>query len=218
MVRILSTALSGAAESGLQREGLPFWILWLLLCVILLLVTFIFLRDKDLRQRLSLSLYGPRRRWNRITLQARLNRERKKRATLFRDLGRTARSLKHRPKGPSGLFKRLNELDQKLGLSQAEMQKVSSRMEALQAAVKPRRRRGPAAEKAIKLVKRELQKILRDIAGQERHRDSLLEELGMLVKQERTTRREFLPLYAQIDLAEETIDEMQGLIDGLRKK
>lgn len=218
MLRILSSALSEAADSGLQREGLPYWILWLLLCVILLLITFIFLRDKDLRQRLSLSLYGPRRRWNRITLQARLNRERKRRAALFQDLGRTARSLKFRPKKSSGPVKRLEELEQKLGLSRGEMQKVSSRMEALQAAVKPRRRRGPAAEKAIKVEKRELQKILRDISSLERHQTSVLEELGMLVKQERAGRQEFLPLYAQIDLAEETIGEMQGIIDSLRKK
>lgn len=218
MVRTLSNALSGAADSGLQREGLPFWILWLLLCVILLLVTFIFLRDKDLRQRLSLSLYGPRRRWNRITLQARLNKERKKRATLFRDLGRAARSLEFQPNGSSSLVKRLNELDQKMGQSRGEMQKVSSRMEALQAAVKPGRRRGSAAEKAIKVVKLELKRILRDITALERHQDSLLEELGVLVKRVRAGRREFLPLYAQIDLAEETIGEMQSLMDGLRKK
>jgi chromosome segregation ATPase len=218
MLRVLSGAISGAADSGLQREGLPYWILWLLLCVILLLVTFIFLRDKDLRQRLSLSLYGPRRRWNRITLQARLNKERKKRAALFQDLGRAARSLKFRPKKSSGLVKRLEELEQKLGSSRGEMQKVSSRMESLQAAVKPRRRKGLAAEKAIKVEKRDLQKILKDISSLERHQNSVLEEMGMMVKQERAARDEFLPLYAQIDLAEETIQEMQGIIDSLRKK
>jgi chromosome segregation ATPase len=218
MLHVISGALSGAADSGLQREGLPFWILWLLLSVILLLVFFIFLRDKDLRQRLSLSLYGPRRRWNRITLQARLNKERKKRAVLFRDLGRTARSLKFRPKRSSGLVKRLEELELKLGQSRENMQKVSSRMEALQAAVKPRRRRGLAAEKAIKAEKRELQKVLKDIASLERHQNSVLEELGTLVRQERAGRPEFLPLYAQIDLAEETIQEMQGIIDSLKKK
>jgi len=218
MLRVLSGALSGAADSGLPREGLPYWILWLLLCVIFLLVTFIFLRDKDLRQRLSLSLYGPRRRWNRITLQARLNKERKKRAALFQDLGRTARSIEFRPKKSSGLVKRLEELEQKLGLSRGEMQRVSSRMESLQAAVKPRRRKGLAAEKAIKVEKRDLQKILKDISSLDRHQNSVLEELGMMVKQERAARNEFLPLYAQIDLAEETIQEMQPIVDSLRKK
>jgi len=218
MFNVLSGALSEASDPGLQREGMPYWILWLLLCVILLLVTFIFLRDKDLRQRLSLSLYGPRRRWNRITLQARLNKERKRRAALFQDLGRTARSLKFRPKKSSGLIKRLAELEQKLGLSRGEMQKVSSRMESLQAAVKPRRRKGLAAEKAVKVEKQELQKILRDISSLERHQNSVLEELGTMVKQERAGRQEFLPLYAQIDMAEETIQEMQSVIDSLRKK
>jgi len=218
MLHVLSGVLPGAADSGLQREGLPYWILWLLLCVIFLLITFIFLRDKDLRRRLSLSLYGPRRRWNRITLQARLNKERKKRAALFQELGRTARLLKFRPKKSSGLAKRLEELEQKLGLSQGEMQKVSSRMESLQAAVKPRRRKGLTAEKAIKVEKRDLQNILRDVSLLERHRNSVLEELGMMVKQERAARDAFLPLYAQIDMAEETIQEMQGIIDSLKSQ
>ncbi len=44
-----------------SQEGLPYWILWFLLCIILLLLAFIFLRDKDLRQRLNRFLFGAKK-------------------------------------------------------------------------------------------------------------------------------------------------------------
>ena len=71
-------------------EGLPFWLLWFLLCVILLLVAFIFLRDKDLRRRISSFLSGARRHMIRLRLQAKLKREKEKKAALWRELGKLA--------------------------------------------------------------------------------------------------------------------------------
>jgi len=44
------------------REGVPYWILWFLLCIILLLLTFIFLRDKNLRQRLNSFFFGAKKK------------------------------------------------------------------------------------------------------------------------------------------------------------
>ena len=55
-------------------EGLPFWTLWFLLLVILLLVVFIFLRDKDLRRRISAFLSGARRHMTRLRIQAKMKR------------------------------------------------------------------------------------------------------------------------------------------------
>ena len=210
--------IAGGVEAGIQREGLPYWILWFLLCIILLLVAFIFLRDKDLRQRLSLSLYGPRQRLNRLALQARLGREQRKRSALLEDLGRTARDHKFRPKNSSGLLNRLAELEDKLSLGRKDVRRVSAKMESLQASVKPARRKGPAAGKSIKIERKKLQKILAELTPLERQQDLLLQELGHLVLAERPGREAFLPLYAQIGLADEAIAEIRGNIDSQGKK
>ncbi|MCX6569774.1 MAG: hypothetical protein NT147_12120 [Candidatus Aminicenantes bacterium] len=71
-------------------QGLPFWMLWLLLCVILLLIVFIFLRDKDLRRRISAFLSGARRHMIRLRLQVKLKKEKEKKAALWRELGKLA--------------------------------------------------------------------------------------------------------------------------------
>jgi len=67
---------------------MPYGILWLLLCIILLLVAFIFLRDKDLRRRLSLFLFGAKKKLIKIRLQARLKRENRKKSEITKGLGK----------------------------------------------------------------------------------------------------------------------------------
>ena len=69
-------------------RGLPYWLFWFLLCVILLLLATIFLRDKDLRRRMSAFLSGTRRRMLSLRLQTKLNHEKEKKAALWRELGR----------------------------------------------------------------------------------------------------------------------------------
>jgi chromosome segregation ATPase len=71
-----------------SNEGLPYWIFWLLLCFILLLVIFIFLRDKDLRRRLSLFLFGAKKKLIKIRLQARLKREYRRKSEIFKNMGK----------------------------------------------------------------------------------------------------------------------------------
>ena len=81
--------LPAQAAAGVP-EGLPFWLLWFLLCVILLLVVFIFLRDKDLRRRISSFLSGARRHMSRLRIQVRLKKQKERKAALWRELGRVA--------------------------------------------------------------------------------------------------------------------------------
>jgi chromosome segregation ATPase len=68
-------------------EGLPYWTFWLLLCIIMLLVVFIFLRDKDLRQRINLFFFGAKKKLIKLRLQARLKRECRKKDDLILSLG-----------------------------------------------------------------------------------------------------------------------------------
>lgn len=70
-----------------SQEGLPYWTLWFLLCIILLLLAFIFLRDKDLRQRLNRFLFGAKKKLIRLRLQARLKMAKRKKGELHRELG-----------------------------------------------------------------------------------------------------------------------------------
>jgi len=70
-----------------SQEGLPYWTLWFFLCIILLLLAFIFLRDKDLRQRLNRFLFGAKKKLIRLRLQARLKMAKRKKNELHRELG-----------------------------------------------------------------------------------------------------------------------------------
>jgi len=69
------------------REGVPYWILWFLLCIILLLITFIFLRDKNLRQRLNSFFFVAKRKLIKLRIQARLKKENTRLSELYKGLG-----------------------------------------------------------------------------------------------------------------------------------
>jgi uncharacterized phage infection (PIP) family protein YhgE len=85
---LLANIFSKQAPPPGSNEGLPYWTFWLLLCVILLLITFIFLRDKDLRRRINLFLFGAKKKLMKLRLQARLKRECRKKDDLTRSLGK----------------------------------------------------------------------------------------------------------------------------------
>ncbi len=122
---VQATPPAGAAE------GLPFWMLWLLLCVILLLVAFIFLRDKDLRRRISAFLSGARRHMTRLRIQAKLKREREKKTALWRELGKQAWNEDIRADCIGDQCARLAGLDEEIGRHQKTWHDVYSRIEVL---------------------------------------------------------------------------------------
>jgi chromosome segregation ATPase len=112
-------------------EGLPFWMLWLLLCVILLLVAFIFLRDKDLRRRVSAFLSGARRHMTRLRIQAKLKKEREKKTALWRELGKQAWNEDIQADCISEPCAKLAGLDDEIGRHQKTWHDVYSRIEDL---------------------------------------------------------------------------------------
>ncbi len=112
-------------------EGLPFWLLWLLLCVILLLVAFIFLHDKDLRRRVSAFLSGARRHMLRLRIQARLKKEREKKAALWRELGKQAWNEDVQASCIGEECAKLSVLDQEIAHHQKTWHDVYSRIEVL---------------------------------------------------------------------------------------
>ncbi len=111
--------------------GLPYWLFWFLLCVILLLLATIFLRDKDLRRRMSAFLSGTRRRMLRLRLQTRLGREKEKKAALWRELGRRAWSEEVAATCVAGECRKLAGLEEEMHALQMAWHEVYSRIEAL---------------------------------------------------------------------------------------
>jgi len=207
---------SSSAESALQRAGLPYWILYLLLSVILLLLAFIFLRDKERRQRLSLSLIKPRQRFDLIALQARQAREKKKRAALLQELALTARHNKVKPKKASEVWRKLGDLEGRLQSARSELKKASARMAVLRRKGRGGRRL-PPEERAVRTVKIGLRKTLKDIASLERLQKPLLEDLGNIIRDSRAEHEAFVPIHVQLDLVEESIANFPAAIDRLKK-
>jgi hypothetical protein len=123
--------LSQQASEELQREGLPYWIFWLLLCIILLLVAFIFLRDKDLRQRLNAFLSGAKRRMKRTQLQIRLNKEKRKKADLVRGLGKRVWEEKIQNEKFLATFKELERLESQESGCQSDLKDILAKIMTL---------------------------------------------------------------------------------------
>lgn len=83
----LSSHLGLLSTPELQKGGLPFWVFYLLLSIILLLIFINFLQKKDLRQKLSYVLASPRRRFSRLRIQVLLRKEEDKKSELLKRLG-----------------------------------------------------------------------------------------------------------------------------------
>jgi chromosome segregation ATPase len=132
MIGLLITGQPGTALPPPDAaEGLPFWLLWFLLCVILLLLVFIFLRDKDLRRRISVFLSGARRHMIRLRLQAKLKKEKAKKAALWRELGKLAWSEDVRATCIDDECRKLAGLEEEIGRHQKTWHDVYSRVETL---------------------------------------------------------------------------------------
>ncbi|HPW16960.1 MAG TPA: hypothetical protein PLP83_01120 [Candidatus Aminicenantes bacterium] len=123
--------LTAQAPAASAAEGLPYWLLWALLCVILLLLAFIFLRDKDLRRRVSSFLSGARRHMARLRLQVRLKKEKERKTSLWRELGKLAWSEEVREPCLEAECAKLSGLEEDIGRHQKTWHEVYSRIEAL---------------------------------------------------------------------------------------
>lgn len=118
--------------SPIPREGLPYWTLWFLLCIIALLTFFIFLRDKSMRQRLNLFFSRAKRRLIKIRLQARLKRENRKKEELLRELGQNARKENVSVEKSEKIVKELKSLEAKENTSQKDLEDAEMKIDNLE--------------------------------------------------------------------------------------
>lgn len=118
-------------EPLVPKEGLPFWIFWLLLYIILLLITFIFLRNKSLRQRLNLFFSRAKRKFVKTRLQSRLKKEKLRKEELLKELGKEAWKKGIRIEESKKVDKDLKSLEENASTSQKELEEMDSKIEML---------------------------------------------------------------------------------------
>ena len=127
----LAPQQAAQAAPEILQKGLPYWLFYFLVCVILLLLVAIFLRDKNLRHRLSAFLSGAKRRMLQLRLEAKYKREKEKKALLWKELGQKAWSENVRDACVEDECEKLAELDREMHLQQIAWHDVYSKIEAL---------------------------------------------------------------------------------------
>lgn len=110
------------------REGLPYWIFWLLLSIIVLLMAFIFLRDKDLRRRLDLFFARIKKKLTVIRLHSLLKKEGQKQESFFTEIGQKAWDEKIRIESGDSLFHELAALEEKKSGQEKERNEMNTKI------------------------------------------------------------------------------------------
>jgi hypothetical protein len=213
------------------REGLPYWIFWLLLSLILLLLIVIFLRDKDLRRRLSLALAGAKRRMQRTRLRLRLNREKRRKAELFRQLGRMVWTARIHPDRFGLSFDRLERLEAETAGHHSALKDITDESTALQTRQEETRQNrrnlaDSAALRAAKAEDRDFQRRIRDLERKSKTERGQLkrlgrekldqyERLGALIDEFRIEHPDLLGFYVQVDKVNRAILAAMDKIEKL---
>jgi chromosome segregation ATPase len=131
MINFALSILSLQETSPITKEGAPYWILWFFLCIILLLITFIFLRDKSMRQRVNLFLSKAKRKFIKTRLQARVRKEKHKKDELIMELGIKTWNEGIRDEKSEKIDKKLEILEESKSSSQKELEEINSKIKKL---------------------------------------------------------------------------------------
>lgn len=198
----LASSLQSLSDPA--REGLPYWTFWFLLSIILLLLFFIFLRDKDLRRRLSAFLSGAKRKMLRLRLQAKLRKERDKKSGLWKELGRKAWSEDIRIEGTTEVFRRLKVLEEEKSTRQMEWHEIYSQIESLGKQREDVRKSHHEAVRAEETLKKPFEDRMAELKGREKD----------LKKQRAQAERETRDAAAGPRAAGPTIEELKGQLVG----
>jgi chromosome segregation ATPase len=191
------------------REGLPYWIFWLLLSIILLLVFFIFLRDKDLRLRLSAFLSGAKRKMLRLRLQAKLRKEKNKKSGLWKELGRKAWSEDIRIEGTAEVCKRLKVLEEEKNARHLEWHEIYSQIEVLGKRHEDIRKSQHEAVRAEEALNKPFESKMAELNGREKE---LKKQRAQIERETRDAAKE------NAEATRSMIEELKGKLDGIGKE
>ena len=196
-----------------SNEGLPYWIFWLLLCVIVLLLAFIFLRDKDLRHRLDTFFAGIKKRLIKIRLHSILKKENIKQEGFINELGRKTWEIDIKIPFGETIWEKINKLEKTkidLEIEKTEIEaKITSLKKNLNEFLKnyKNQNQGLESEKnPINLQLKEINQKEKEIEGQVILEQTKLEEN---TKQQNMLKKEIIDLADNNDLDEKTKNKTQ---------
>lgn len=204
--------------AALQREGLPYWIFWFLLCIILLLSVFIFLRDKEMRQRINYFFIGAKHKSIIIRLRMKLKKEKQKREDRWKELGEKAWERDLEFAAGESLRRVLGYLEKQLHQNQMEWEEVFQEIQKLgrtPALSAVDREEFRFREKEVKEQERRRERIQMKIKSIERHRDHRLRSLGKLLDSLQVRAPEFEELYTRINEVNQRIFHLEQRIENL---
>lgn len=209
----------------LATASLPFWVFYLLLSLILLLIFINFLQKKDLRQKLSYSLAGPRRRFARLRIQVLIKNEESKKAELLKRLGEFA-SIQW-PDLPeiNNLAREIRALEENNAGLQAKWHRIYKELESCRAE-KQKLLMSPESGKELKArlaeldqEMSELEKTRAEIQASIVRTDELLEPyhrtIGSIMYRLRPEREDLAFFYFQLDSLENKIRRLQEQLEKL---
>lgn len=184
---------------------------YFLLCIILLLVVFIFLRDKQLRMRINSFLAGARRRSVLIRLKFQLNKEKQKRGSLLRQLGERAWEKDIPVEGGEFIRSELGRLLERKKSSQLEWKKAIDELDRLhreladsirlyQEKLQEKLAEKSPFEELIKRKKKEEKNLAKSLRHDPRSREKLVQEV----------RREKLAIRGKIEAYKEAVKEIEA--------
>ncbi|MFW6124231.1 MAG: hypothetical protein ACOC5G_03335 [Acidobacteriota bacterium] len=131
MARFLTTIFPNQEIPPVSTEGLPFWLFWLMLCIILLLIAFIFLRNKDMRRRIDSFFVAFRKKIKRTRLQQILKREQRRIENTLFELGKKAWSHDIKIPDSEPLSKKIIDIDHKIEELMEEKKQSASEIKTL---------------------------------------------------------------------------------------
>jgi chromosome segregation ATPase len=131
MIESFSDVFSQQAANTATNDGLPYWTFWLLISFILLLLAFIFLRDKELRRKMDEFFFRTRIKLIKYRHQKRMARENRKRDRLIMELGQKAWERRIEIKNGKKAFNELQYLEEKTEKLQKETYDIKTKISFL---------------------------------------------------------------------------------------
>jgi chromosome segregation ATPase len=131
MIELFAEVLSQQAANAAASEGLPYWIFWLLISFILLLLAFIFLRDKELRRKMDDFFFRTRKELIKYRHQRRMAKEERKKERLTVELGQKAWDRRIEIKNGTNVFRELQYLEEKKGKLEKEAEDIKAKISFL---------------------------------------------------------------------------------------
>ncbi len=199
------------------QEGLPYWIFWLLLCVILLLLIFIFLRDKDMRRRLDNFFAQLKNKLVKMRLQKILNREKKKKKQFITELGKTAWGADVPINADNENIQELQDIERNITKLTEEKKESLSKIQELSAELDERRKKQDeiiaGLEAEIKPIKEDLNGLVESSTRMKNQISKHQDEISELTKKITKAKKESLSLEKKTDISEENRRDLAGKID-----